>query len=592
MSKQNDRDMCVAHDRKKTLYCLEHKKSMCTACSDDHVDQDNCDGAKSFVACKKDISNFLTNPENFMNDIRKKVEDTGKNLKEIFENNESKEDLVQTYKNVKRAMDYAEKAILYIGRKEAQVLEKANLHHAKFKLEEAHIMRKLKEYTELKKNFEDFKEDSKSSGKRNICEAFDTVPTLYDLKAEIEKWSRKSDARKKVKNLMNSIKGKSKNKKLKEIEEATIEYYERLKKICSDIPKTELEHKAFSKITTSNEESKAPPAEVAEDDEVTMAHSEYFGSSIISSKDSDYISESHTQISSSDGLSTVKEENKESQMFVYVDWSERTIYAMDTKKQASKKISIPEEVPSFAEYIQISDKEFIFAGGEDKHNKEVANCFKFNITDYSFTEVKKMNVPKTNHKLVKVDDDVYSLGGSTTSYSESADLDIVEIFNGKNWELGPKMCVKAQGLAAAYMNNLYTFGGRSESDFITFVQVLSSGQWNKIHLSMSEEVEWSIALPLNNSILLFGANKEIWKFNTSIEEVTKKEDTTLDESCIDRSSAAIINGNVYIVGTGDMNLLILSNDEWEKVRKEKWMCDTTTPKRTRTGYLVKVGLDD
>jgi len=587
MNKQNDRDMCTTHNQRKTLYCLEHKKSMCTACSDDHVYQDKCDNAKTFVACKKDILLFLTSSENFGNGINKKIKDTGSHLKEIFENNESKESLVKTYKSIKKAMDYAEKAILYIGRKQAQVLEKANLHHAEFKLEETHIMRKLKEYTELKKNFEDFKEDGgKSSSKRTICEIFDTVPTLYNLNAEIAKWREKSTAQKKIRRLVKDVGEESKKKKLKEIEEATTKYYETLKEICSEIPKIELEHKAFSKINTSNEEFKTPSTEVAGDYSTTIAYSQYIGSSIVPSNDSDSLNEgrveeSYIQISSPDTLSILKEEDKESQMFVYVDWSERAIYAMNTKKQTSKKILIPEEVPSLAEYVQMSDKEFIFAGGEDKDNKKVANCFKFNITDYSFTEIKQMNVPKSNHKLVKVDDKVYSLGGSTINDYESVDLDIVEIFDGKNWISGPDMCVKAQGLAAAYMNNLYTFGGRSESELITFIQILLHGQWSKINPSISEEVEWSIALPLNDSILLFAAEKEIWEFNTNTEGMAKKEDT-IDEGCIDRSSAAVINGNVYIVGTDDKTLMILSNDEWEKVKKEKWMCHTATPKRIKT----------
>eukprot|EP00826_Nyctotherus_ovalis_P047673 TRINITY_DN5516_c0_g4_i3.p1 TRINITY_DN5516_c0_g4~~TRINITY_DN5516_c0_g4_i3.p1 ORF type:complete len:598 (+),score=133.12 TRINITY_DN5516_c0_g4_i3:95-1888(+) len=570
----NQIDWCAIHNKARTQYCLVHKQSLCVECSSEHQEKTNCSESKTYITCKKEALNFLADTKTFKEKIDAKTAETGQNLVEAYKANESKDDVVSTYRVVKEAMDYAKRAMLCVGKKDLQFVEKAKLFHAESKLEERIIVRKLKEYAKLRKDLEDCKEDlNQAANKRAICEVFETIPTLYELRDEIKKWLRKSEACKKIEYLKKEIMEKSRKEKFKEIEAAAKEFKKKLISICGDIPKSELVAKSFSDSKAVCEEEKIPS--YTTEGEFVISQ---LVSPLVKGSDSGSDAKMENNYGLSDSLDLVeslytKEEGKsssgEAQRIFYAAWPKGSLFIGSIDKRIMrKKISFPHRFPSYAEYIQISNKEILFAGGKDEEDKRVAACFKFNVDGNLFTEVKPMRVAKTNHTLVKADPEIYCLGG--IGGEPESELDCVEIFVGDTWVEGPKMCVKAQGVVAAYEKKLYAFGRISEGNFIRSVQALSSGKWEEIQLNI-DDIDWSLAVPLNDSILLFAPDNDVWQFSTYTYKATKKAHTLLNEDSFDKNTVKVIADDVYIVGTRTDNLLVFSKDRWRVIESKKWL---------------------
>eukprot|EP00826_Nyctotherus_ovalis_P040545 TRINITY_DN4007_c0_g1_i1.p1 TRINITY_DN4007_c0_g1~~TRINITY_DN4007_c0_g1_i1.p1 ORF type:complete len:606 (+),score=187.95 TRINITY_DN4007_c0_g1_i1:116-1933(+) len=586
---------CAAHGKYKTQYCLEHKEMLCIECSSEHKEAKRCDNGKTFATCKVDALKFLTEANEIETQINRRIRNYSEKLIDVFENNESKEDVLRVYKTVKEVMDFVKRAVLYVGRKEVDSLEQAKLYHAKAKMEERILFEKLREYRKLREEFEQCQENpSQPTSKMEVCEAFEKIPTLCNLKKEFEAWLAESEAREKIKHLKNKVEAKKKKEKLAYIDKTIQKCFKELKTICETIPKIELEAKQFTEIETPSEEEKIASSTIEEEDSLI---SEIFNSpfsrqdqpsSTINMEDEEdgklEIIQNHSEVLES---KFIREEEKvlsviiESQILC-TDWAKRLILIGSFDKYMQKKVELPLDLPC-GEYVQMSSKEFLFAGGKDKQGKEVAACFKFNIDDCSFIEVKPMKIPKSNHALVNAEGEIYSLGGAH-SEPESTDLDSVEIFT-EDWTEGPKLPTKAQGLAAAHLQKLYAFGGTHKGEAIRSVQVLSSGQWEEIKLSIGEEVSWSVAVPFNDSVMLLEPGKDIWLFNTSNCELEKKSDTVLSESSIDKNSAKVINGDVYVVSTHSASLLILNSGQWRKVENEEWLGNATNAHSTKITYL-------
>lgn len=591
---ENSNAWCAMHGKYRTQYCLEHKEMLCIECSSEHKEAKRCDNGKTFATCKVDALKFLTEANEIEAQINKRIRNYSERLIDIFEKNESREDVMRVYKTVKEVMEFVKRAVLYVGRKEVDSLEQAKLYHAKAKMEEKILFEKLKEYRRLREQFEVCQENpSQPASKMEVCEAFEKIPTLCNLKKEFEAWLAESEAREKIKHLKTRVEAKKKREKLASIDKAIQKCFKELKTMCEAVPKAELEARQFTEIETPNEEEKIASSTIEEEDllisEILNSPSSHKDQSSsldkIEGEESKFeVVQNHSELFES---KLIKEEGKASSVvtdfqLLYTDWTKKLILIGSFDKYMQKRVELPLDLPC-GEYVQVNSKEFLFAGGKDGQGKEVAACFKFNVDSCSFIEVKPMKIPKSNHALVEVEGEIYSLGGAR-SEPESADLDSVEIF-AEDWTEGPRLPTKAQGLAAVYLHKLYAFGGTHQGEAIRSVQTLSSGQWEEIKLSIDEEVDWSVAVPFYDSVMLLGPGKDVWLFNTNNYEVEKKMGTVLSESSIDKNSAKVINGDVYVVSTYSKSLLILSSGQWRRVESEKWLGNASDVHSTKITYL-------